>query len=89
VKKAGEELRAPIEHALCELGAARQTLDTLTTVRVQQALRRDESLSALLAPALSELAEIARAISNARTQFRVAWDAGQVRRWVDDDRDNG
>jgi len=85
--RAAEDRREAVELALIDLATAERVLESRTQLRVVQAIGRDAALEGLLGPALQELAQIREFISEACTQFRSVWDAGQLDRWIMEDED--
>ncbi len=81
----GETLRDGVESALGSLARAVIIIDARTTVRVRQAITRDQSLAGLLFPALEEMDIIRAAVEDAREQFAAVWQQGQGCRWKTQD----
>ena len=84
---AAESRREMVEKVLLDLTIADDWLEDRTTLRLQQAIRRDASLGGLLEPALQELEQVRRWIVEAHAEFKAVWDAGQLDRWVMEDGD--
>lgn len=76
-----EERREGIEDVLSNLGIARVLIDAQVNLRVNQAIRRDKTLTSLLMPVLEEMERVDHALASALVVIGDMWKDGTEHGW--------
>lgn len=77
-----EDSRGQLEDTMGQLGIAMILLDDQVQLRIAQAIRRDHSLEELLAPAMSDLADINAALLSAHGMLGQIWAEKSKQGWL-------